>query len=85
MYTKHVERARMNVLQALQDRNAVRKVVVVLTKDIDDVVGDLSRYARANTKILQTLLRDGLIGLDFETPMKIWMTPRGRNYLCSEE
>jgi len=85
MYSKHVERARMNVLQALQDRNAVYKVAAVPTKDIDDVVGDLSRYARANTKILQTLLRDGLIGLDFGEPMKIWMTIRGRDYLYSEE
>ncbi len=85
MYTKHIERARMNVLQALQDRNAISEVAAIPTKDIDNVVGDLSRYARANTKILQTLLRDGLIGLDFEAPMKIWMTTHGGNYLHSED
>ena len=85
MYSKHVERARMNVLQALQDRNAVSEKTAALTKDIDNMVGDLSRYARANTKILQSLLRDGLIEIDMDDPIRIWLTTRGRNYLYSEE
>lgn len=85
MHTERVERARMNVLQALQDRNAISEETATPTKDIDTIVGDLSRYANQNTKILQSLLRDSLIEIDLGTPMKIWMTARGRDYLHSEE
>ena len=79
------ERARMNILQALQDCSATSLVSAVPTKDIDNIVGDLSRYARHNTKIVQTLLRDGLVGLDLEPPMRMWLTTQGRDYLHSEE
>ncbi len=78
------ERARLNILQAIQDLNAHSETAIATTKRSDREVGDLSRYTRSNTKILQSLLRDGLIRLDYGEPMKVWMTPRGEEYLHNE-
>lgn len=78
------ERARLNVLQALQDLGACSETTAVGTKDVDHVVGDLSRYAQPNTKVLQSLLRDGLIKLDLSAPMKLWITSQGSDYLSRE-
>ncbi len=78
------ERARLKVLQALQDLGATSEETAARTKDIDQVVGDLSGYAQPNTKVVQSLLRDGLVKIDLSTPMKLWLTPNGSTYLSSE-
>ncbi len=79
------ERARLNMLQALQDLGATSEDKAVGLKDVDHVVGDLSRYARANTKIVQSLLRDGLVKLDLEVvPMRMYLTSQGSTYLINE-
>ena len=81
------ERARLNVLQALEDLGAHSEETAVGTKDVDHVVGDLSRYAATSNKtIMQTLLRDYLIKIDFSVSnLRIWLTPQGRNYLSDED
>ena len=80
------ERARLNVLQALQDLGAHSEEKAVNAKDVDHIVGDISRYASSNTKILQSLMRDNLIKVDVSAyPLTVWLTPQGRNYLDNED
>jgi len=81
------ERARLNILQALQDLGAHSQGTATGTKDVDHIVGELSRYAAASNKtIMQTLLRDNLIKIDFSvSALRIWLTPHGRNYLDNED
>ena len=81
---KGYERARLNLLQALQDLGATSALAAVRAKDVDLVVGDLSRYARSNTKIVQSLHRDNLIGIDLNHPMRLWLTLTGSTYLINE-
>lgn len=77
-----IERARLNVLQALEDAGAVCKTTATTLKSIDTSIGDLSRYARSSTKTMQSLLRDGLITIGFDClPSPVWITLKGRNYL----
>ncbi len=83
--SNRTERARLNILQALRDLDATTETKAVRTKDVDHVVGDLSRYATSNTKTMQSLIRDNLIEIDFEaSPLKIWSTSQGRDYLDKE-
>ena len=82
-YRANQERARLNILQALEDRTAVSEASAIETYELDKTVGDIARYAdTSNYKIVQTLLREGLIGLDTATPMRIWITSFGHTYLA---
>ncbi len=85
-YNRSTERARLNILQTLYDKGAIRQIYAITTQDVDGVVGDVSRYSTiSNTRIVKSLLEEGLVGLTFDTPMKIWLTSKGVDYLQSED
>ena len=73
-----IGRAKLAVMEALDDLGALSHAESVLIEEVDERIGDLQRYSgRSNFKIIQEMLRDRTIQITFDAPMTIWLTPEG--------
>ncbi len=73
-----IGRAKLAVMEALDDLGATSREDAAPIREVDERVGDLSRYSgRSNFKIIQEMLRDQTIEATFDTPITVWLTPKG--------
>lgn len=77
-----LSKAQKYLLSAIDSLGGYDKEHSVPTKKVDDLVGDMSsRFGRNNTRVVKDLLGYDLIGLDTESPMRVWLTDKGNVYL----